>query len=230
MRGEWAMITLLLACLVTVQQEQPHSIKRTYTYRGNAAVGETVMLGIEGQVLGRTQTFAVVATNKSYLADQVKFYISGDMESIDNLRDERRLLDIPTGTKAKVIAKDTVDYQNAKVFCYQVKILEGTQKDKTVYVITSFLITTKDELTQEEKERQKKQRAANAKSDKEAQADHDKQNAEKYAEIKLTVAKKYQREGDKDLAVRYLEELLRLYPNSKVAPEARDLLKSLGGK
>jgi len=224
------MTILLLACLVSIQQDQPQSIKRTYTYRGNAAVGETVMLGIEGQVLGQTQTFAVAATNKAYLADQVKMYISGDMEGIDNLRNERRLLDIPTGTKAKVLAKDSVNYQNAKVFCYQVKILEGPHKDKALYVITSFLITTKNDLTQEEQERQKKQNEANAKDNKEVQAEQDKQNAEKYAEIKLTVAKKYNRDGDKELAIRYLQELLRLYPNSKSAPEARELLKSLGGK
>jgi hypothetical protein len=224
------MVTLVLACLVTIPQEQPQTIKRTYTYKGNAPAGAVVMLGIEGQVLGQTPTFAVVATNKAYLADQVKFYIDRDMAGVDNLRDEGRLLDIPTGTKAKVIAKDYVNYQNAKVFCYQMKILEGTHKDKTVYAITSFLITIRDELTQEEKDRQKKQKEANAKNIKESQAEQDKQNAEKYAESRLMVAKKYQREGDKELAIRYLQELLRMYPDSKVAPEARELLKSLDGK
>jgi tetratricopeptide (TPR) repeat protein len=222
------MMRLVLIALVALQGNPPASLQRTYPYRGSGAVGEVVLLGIEGQVLRQTRTFALVAITPGTLAEQVKLSIAGDQEGLETLRDDKRLLEIPTGTRAKIVAKDFAPYQNAKVPFYQVKILEGTHKDKTVSVIPSFLISTREELTTEAKEQRKSQAEASAAVTKADKAEQERQTAERYAAIKLNVAKKYQKEGEKDLAIRYLQELLRLYPNSSSATEGRELLKMLG--
>jgi hypothetical protein len=216
---------------------KPHNIK----------VGDEFYLGTEGKYLDvkyENQDVAIIAI-ALFCDEYVKYVVAGDGTGIKEMIRGNRLFTTAHGTKAKILQLSKIPFKNIEIF--EVRLLDGEMKDKKGYVFSHDIFEPVDlelaekrkvqaqkELDQEreaqEKLTAKNREQAEKRKSMEAKAKADKKLAEdeaKAAEL-LKHAKRWLAEGDKELAKKRLDDLLKRFPTSQAAPEAKKLLGEIG--
>lgn len=234
---------LLNTCLVQEQKQSspniPNEPKVLHLMSScYPPAGAECYLGTDGMYLERckTEDEVTVCAGFSSLHEWIKFTLAGEKKGIEDLMANRRIARVPNGTKVKVIKNDTtyVNEANRDYKYTEVRVLEGKQKDLLLLVATTRLVSIKEVLSEKEKQRridEKKMQEIQAKKAKqEEDAKKEAAKDEDRAAELLKAAKRWLSEGDKELALRRLDELLKRFPKAAVAEEAKKLKDEIAKK
>lgn len=200
--------------------------KTTYKCLGSdvfPAVGQTLSLAKDNtDIADEVESTHLVSKLMIFLEDYIKFSNANDQTGIKDMLLKGHAFVVKGPCKIKIL--DVKKHPISGFHFVEIRVLEGSkeQLDKTGWVVKGMICehnTTKVTVKRPLTEREKSLKASNADAAKLKAASE----AEEKAADLLKHAKRWLAEGEKDLARQRLTELLRRFPDSKVAPEAKKL-------
>lgn len=215
--------------LAVKEQPAAHSTVESRTVRkGRPNVGQIAVIhdGDGGDVL--------VAVDEASHSRLIELAAAMDKQGILQMILRGKVFMVKGGTQARVL--------QTGFRTYEIRVTEGPQDGKGGIVSREF-VHAHDPVAEKAREDRERKAAAAAQQQREAEAaaataeKRERQRAEKQlkqtaedeknAAAALNAAKNWIKEGDKDLAAKRLEELLKRYPDSSSAAEAKRLLESI---
>lgn len=222
----------LLICLLSLITVDEDSFKPSYEPGSKCRLGT------------KDQKYVVVADGYIWSRRLEELVAANDSTGVQEMVDKGRAFLLEPQSSAQIIKKSGN--------WFEVRVLSGTKSGVAVYVHTSYMrppatpkeieVEKKAEAVKREGKRKEQKKADAAKAEqmkrdaeekREATEQRDKERIaaeeEKAAEL-LKHAKRWLNEGDKELATRRLDELLKRFPRSRLAPEAKKLRDDISRK
>lgn len=222
-------------------------------------VGETYYLGTAGEAFNsKSNEKIAVCTLALYCDEYLKYAVADDEIGVREMVQKGKIIGADQCSKIKILQVSKIPFKSTEIV--EIRFLDGNLKDKKGWVFKQHIVVLYDQLKEEmfakeakekadkeekarvaadrlRKEKEAAEKAERLKAYREQQESIQRvKNEQKQAEneIKaaelLKYAKRWLSEGEKDLAKRRLEEILKNFPDSKVAPEAKKLKEKIEGK
>lgn len=247
------MLMLLLCCLF---QDKPNIVMRNAQ---ELVVGAEYYVGISGESFNSTSAKKIAVCRLALFCEEyLKYVVADDEVGIREMVQGGKINGADHCSKIKILQESKIPFKDNVIV--EVRFLDGNLKDKKGWVFKPHIVLpvdlTKEEMLAKEaqeradkeakkkadadklqKEKEKAEKAERMKVEREQQESIERvKNELKQAEDEvkaadlLKYAKRWLSQGDKDVAKRRLDEILKRFPNSKVAPEAKKLKEKLEGK
>lgn len=227
-----AMLALLLCCLLDTQEDKQDSFKRPtvkekkkvehYSQVADVAEfppGTTLYIAAEGTpVSDGVTTHTMVCTAETFVWRLAKLLSAGDKDGVAEMIKGKQGFIVKGPCSVRVIQHQKIPGYTCRN--YEVRILDDS--GKSGWIPANSLCNKYMKEVIEERPLSKDEIAKEAASKKAAAEKAVAKDEDRAAEL-LKAAKRWLSEGDKELALRRLDELLKRFPKSKVAAEARKM-------
>lgn len=240
------MLPLLFLCIF---QDNPKMAMRLVP---DIKVGEEYYAGTAGNPLDfKSDSRIGVCAIALFCDEYMKYSTANDDKGIQEMAQGKRLFGADHNSKIKILQVSKIPFK--EVVIVEVRFLSGNQKDKKGWLFKQDIVEPFDAVKEQKEkadkearikedrdkaeiaERQQKADRIKAEEEKKKQAKAEAQtkaaakDEERAADL-LKAAKRWLSEGDKELALRRVDELLKRFPASKAAPEAKKLKEQIAKK